>query len=88
MKALPVLNVKAAGIDVGSETLHVSIAGGAPRVFGTMNRDLEQRQEYLIELGVRSAVLEATGVYWLCTYAAFEDVSEILCSRRVFSSSD
>lgn len=43
MKALPVLNAKAAGIDVGSETLHLSIEGGSPRVFGTTTRDLEQR---------------------------------------------
>ena len=79
MKALPVLNAKAAGIDVGSETLHVSIAGGAPRIFGTMTRDLEQLREYLIQQGVRSAALEATGVYWLCTYEALESAGlEIL----------
>lgn len=72
MKTLPVLNEKAAGIDVGSESLHVSIAGDAPRVFGTMTCDLEQLREYFLQHGVQSAALEATGVYWLCTYEVLE----------------
>jgi hypothetical protein len=32
MKALPVLDAKAAAIDVGSEQLHVSIGGDVPNV--------------------------------------------------------
>jgi transposase len=72
MKTLPVLNERAAGIDVGSESLHVSIAGDAPRVFGTMTCDLEQLREYFLQQGVKSAALEATGVYWLCTYEVLE----------------
>jgi hypothetical protein len=35
MQPLPVLDPKAAGIDVGSEQLHVSIAGDTPKIFGT-----------------------------------------------------
>jgi transposase len=73
MKSLPVLNEKAAGIDVGSESLHVSIGGDSPRVFGTMTRDLQQLRDYLLEQGVRSAALEATGVYWLCAYEVLEE---------------
>jgi transposase len=72
MKALPVLNEKAAGIDVGSETLHVSIAGDTPRVFGTMTCDLEQLREYLLEQQVTTVAMEATGVYWLCVYEVLE----------------
>ena len=34
MQTLPLLDPKAAGIDVGSETLHVSVAGDLPKVFG------------------------------------------------------
>ena len=33
---LKVLDERAAFIDVGSEKMHVSIAGGPPEVFGTM----------------------------------------------------
>jgi hypothetical protein len=40
MQTLPLLDPKAAGIDVGSETLHVSIAGDTPKVFGTTTGQL------------------------------------------------
>jgi len=36
MRTLSVINPKAAGIDVGSEKLFVSIAGDEPAVFGTV----------------------------------------------------
>jgi transposase len=72
MKALPVLDEKAAGIDVGSESLHVSIAGDSPKVFGTMTRDLEALCLWLRAEGVRSVAVEATGVYWLCLYEVLE----------------
>jgi len=72
MKGLPILDEKACGIDVGSETLHVSVAGGAPRVFGTMTRDVGQVVSWLQEQGVRSVAMEATGVYWMCLYAALQ----------------
>jgi len=74
MKALPILDARATGIDVGSETLHVSIGGGAPKVFGTMTRDLQALGEWLKAEGVRTVALEATGVYWLCLYEALEAV--------------
>jgi transposase len=47
MKALPVLDPKAAAIDVGSEKLYVSIGGDAPRVFGTFTTDLESLRDWL-----------------------------------------
>lgn len=72
MKALPVLDERATGIDVGSESLHVSIAGGSPKVFGTMTRDLEALVVWLKAEGVHSVAVEATGVYWLCLYEALE----------------
>jgi transposase len=72
MKTLPVLDPKASGIDVGSESLHASIAGDSPKVFGTMTRDLEGLCAWLTAEGVRSVALEATGVYWLCTYETLE----------------
>lgn len=70
MKALPVLDPKATGIDVGSEHLHVSIGGDVPRVFGTMTRDIASLVRWLRDEGVRSVAMEATGVYWMCLYAA------------------
>lgn len=72
MRALPVLNEHAAGIDVGSESLHVSIAGDAPVVFGTMTCDLLRLKEYLLSHKVTSVAMEATGVYWLCAYEVLQ----------------
>ena len=70
--ALPVLDPTAAAIDVGSEQLHVSIAGGPPKVFNTTTRELHALRDYFLEQGVRSVAMEATGVYWLCPYEVLE----------------
>jgi transposase len=72
MKALPVLNPKAAAIDVGSEKLHVSIAGDTPKVFGTFTGDLEALRDWFREQGVLTVAMEATGVYWLFVYEVLE----------------
>ena len=72
MKALPVLDPKAAAIDVGSERLHVSIAGDAPKVFGTFTGDLEALRDWFQQAAVRTVAMEATGVYWLYLYEVLE----------------
>jgi hypothetical protein len=72
MKALPVLDPQAAAIDVGSETLHVSIAGDTPEVFGTFTGELERLRDWFRAQGVRSVAMEATGVYWLYVYEVLE----------------
>jgi transposase len=70
IKALPILDERATGIDVGSQQLHVSVGGGLPRVFGTMTRDISEVVQWLREQQVHSVAMEATGVYWMCLYAA------------------
>jgi transposase len=72
MKALPILDPKAAAIDVGSEKLHVSIAGETPKVFGTFTSDLSRRRDWFQERQVHSVAMEATGVYWLYLYEVLE----------------
>jgi transposase len=72
MNPLPVLDPKAAAIDVGSEQLHLSIAGGPPRVFGTTTAQLHALRDFLLGEQVRSVAMEATGVYWLCPYEVLE----------------
>ena len=62
MKSLPVLDPQAAAIDVGSEKLHVSIAGDVPKVFGTFTGELEALRDWLQAQGVRTVAMEATGV--------------------------
>jgi transposase len=73
LEALPVLNPHAAGIDVGSDKLFVSVAGGVPRVFGGCTADLRQVRDWLQAEKVTTVAMEATGVYWLCLYAILEE---------------
>ena len=72
MKPLPVLDPKAAAVDVGSEKLHASVAGDTPKVFGTFTRELESLREWFKGQGVRTVAMEATGVYWLYLYEVLE----------------
>jgi len=69
---LSVLDPTAAAIDVGSEQLHVSIAGGPPKVFGTTTGELYALRDHLLVQGVHSVAMEATGIYWLCPYEVLE----------------
>jgi transposase len=69
---LPVLDALAAFVDVGSEQMHVSIAGGPPEVFGTFTTELHRLRDWLQERGVTSVAMEATGVYWLPLYGVLE----------------
>lgn len=72
--ALPVLDPLAAFVDVGSEQMHVSIAGGPPEVFGTFTTELHRLRDWLQARGVKSVAMEATGVYWLPLYGVLEAV--------------
>jgi len=69
---LPVLNPHAAFVDVGSEQMHVSIAGGPPKVFGAVTSQLEALRDWLLEQGADAVAMEATGVYWLPLYGILE----------------
>jgi transposase len=70
---LPVLDPQAAFVDVGSEQMYVSIAGGPPEVFGAVTCELHRLRDWLKERGVTSVAMEATGVYWLPLYGVLEE---------------
>src|SRR5262245_23025571 len=72
MKTLSIINPHAAAIDVGSEQLHLSIAGDEPVVFGTFTDEVYRLRDYLKAHGVTTVAMEATGVYWLYAYAVLE----------------
>lgn len=72
MTDLPVLDSRAAFVDVGSEQMHVSVAGGPPEIFGTVTSQLHALRDWLLGQGVRSVAMEATGVYWLPLYGVLE----------------
>jgi transposase len=70
--SLTVLDATAAAIDVGSEQMHVSVAGGPAKVFGTTTGQLHELRDWLQSQGVRTVAMEATGIYWLCAYEVLE----------------
>jgi transposase len=72
LKTLTIINPHAAAIDVGSEQLHLSIAGDKPEVFGTVTEEVERLRDYLKTHGVTTVAMEATGVYWLYAYGILE----------------
>lgn len=72
MKALTVVDARAAFVDVGSEQMHVSIAGGSPKVFGTVTSQLHALRDWLLSENVRAVAMEATGVYWMPLYSVLE----------------
>jgi transposase len=69
---LPILDAKAAFVDVGSERMHVSVGGDEPAVFGTVTSQLHALRDWLLAQGVHSVAMEATGVYWLPLYGVLE----------------
>lgn len=73
MKALPILDTHAAFCDVGDKLMHVSIAGGPPKVFGTLTCQLHELRDWLLNEGANSVAMEATGVYWLALYSVLEE---------------
>lgn len=69
---LPVIDPLAAAVDVGSEQMFVSVAGGNPEIFGTCTADLRDLVTWLQQQQVSSVAMEATGIYWMCLYEELE----------------
>ena len=72
MKHLAIVDPRAAFVDVGSEHMHVSVAGDEPAVFGTVTSPVHALRDWLKSQGVRSVAMEATGVYWLPLFGVLE----------------
>ena len=69
---LAILDPQAAFVDVGSEQMYVSIAGGPPEVFGAFTTELHRLRDWLKDRQAKSVAMEATGVYWLPLYGVLE----------------
>ena len=67
------LREKAAGIDIGSRKVFVSIDGDEVRSFFTFTQDFEILREYLAEKAIETVAMEATGVYWGILYEMLEE---------------
>jgi transposase len=62
------MHVDAAGIDIGSRKVFVGLEDSPVRSFETFTSELVALKDYLLEKGVKTAAMEATGVYWYVLY--------------------
>lgn len=62
------IRTNAAGIDIGSKQVFVSLEGGIVKSFETFTSDLESLSLYLKDNGVTTVAMEATGSYWYVLY--------------------
>lgn len=73
---LEVINPEAAGIDVSAEEMMVSVredrSDQPVRGFGVFTEDLYALADWLIECGVKTVAIEATGVYWIPLYEVLD----------------
>jgi len=76
---LETINPRAAGADVGSESIYVSIAGGKPQVFGTVTRELQRLRDHLLGQNVETIAMEFTGVYWVPLFEILEKTPIKVC---------
>jgi len=69
---LKIVNPDAAGIDVSSTEMQVCVPLDRDtdynRTFGSFTEDLEKIGEWLLRCGIKTAVMESTGIYWLPLY--------------------
>src|SRR5215211_4446918 len=66
----------AAAIDIGA-TVHVAAVGPARdpqpvRSFGTCTGDLHRLADWFAQCGIKTVVMESTGVYWIPIYEILE----------------
>lgn len=75
-RGLPVINTRAAGIDIGSR-FHVvavpaDLAQDPIQTFNAFTADLERMANWLVSLGISTVAMESTGVYWIPAYEILE----------------
>jgi transposase len=70
------INMKAAGIDIGSKSHFVSVPVGCAaqpvREFQSFTADLILLADWLEECGIETVVMESTGVYWIPLFELLE----------------
>lgn len=85
---LPIVNARAAGIDIGSRIQVVAVppelSDDPVRTFQSFTADIERMADWLISLGITTVAMESTGVYWIPVYEILEDrgLTVILANAR------
>jgi len=65
---LPIINDRAAGIDIGSRIQVVAVppelSDDPMQTFRSFTQDIERMADWLVSLGIKIMAMESTGVYW------------------------
>ena len=74
---LAMVHANAAAIDIGA-TMHMAAVGAdrsaeSVRSFGTFTTDLNQLAAWFAECGVKTVVMESTGVYWIPIFELLDE---------------
>jgi transposase len=73
----------AAGIDLGATEIWVAVAPDRCQVpirrFGAFTEDLMALVQWLLQCGIRSVAMEATGVYWIPLHQLLSDAGLRVC---------
>lgn len=73
----------AAGVDIGAREIYAAVPEDrdtqAVRRFPTFTEDLHALANWLIQCGIRTVAMEATGVYWIPLYQILEDRGLEVC---------
>jgi len=84
--SMEIINLNAAGIDVGSRSHFVAIGQGKNdiREFGVYNEDLSSIAEWLLANNVKTVAMESTGTYWQSLFAVLQNagLQVILCNGK------
>lgn len=78
-QALPQIHPHAAGIDIGSEKVFLSLGQGHVQAYDTFTASLCQLRDDLLGCGVTTVAMEATGVLWVPLYEILEEASIEVC---------
>lgn len=74
---LEVVHRDAAGIDIGSREHYVAVGPDRDqepvRVFGCFTTELRRMAEWLKRCGIRTVVMQSTGVYWIPVFDVLEE---------------
>lgn len=81
--SLECIEPNAAGIDVGATEIYVAVPvdrdSEPVRCFATFTGDLQAMAQWLLQCGIVSVGMEATGVYWIPIYEVLEDAGLRVC---------
>lgn len=76
-RVLDQINHNAAGADMGAEAVWICVGEHASddpvRMFGTTTAELRASAQWMVDVGVTTVALEATGVYWVAAYEIYEE---------------